>query len=436
MLNYHPSPLPLMRQLATLEHLVVLDSAQAQGPKRRYDIISGAPVKWWQWQADQLSGSDELAISLDALPQWLHTQQLPKDPQCQLPFNGGLMGLLRYSNALMGVNGRTSRQPVLEVGLYEWAIVSDHERQCSELYFHPLATRATRERVTQLLSQPAPPPPASFKLTSDWQANWRRQDYQDAFERVQAYLKSGDCYQINLTQSFSATYQGDLITAYERLRASVGSPFSGYFAGTQTILSVSPERLLRVNERRQVEARPIKGTRPRAANAQQDHANAQALLASEKDRAENVMIVDLLRNDLGKVAAPGSVNVPVLFGLESYPNVHHMVSVVQATLAETVTPLACLFSASPGGSITGAPKYRAMEIIDELEADDRSAYCGSLFYYSANGRLDASILIRTMEAGENQIRVNGGGGVVYDSQAEDEYQESLAKIRRLMQALQ
>lgn len=436
MLTYHASPVTLLRRLAHLPHVALFDSAQADGPKCRYDILSAAPRKFWTWQNGQLSGSDVMAASISELADFLNEQQLVKDSQCQLPFNGGLIGLLRYHNELIDLDSRHPQQvPTLEVGLYDWAIITDHQQKSTTLYFHPFCAESTRTKVTQALSES--PAPQAFMLQQDWQAHWSASNYQNAFNRVKQYLYSGDCYQINLTQSFSAPYQGDLTTAYEKLRAAVGSPFSGYFSGIDhTILSVSPERLLRVNEQRQVEARPIKGTRPRAANAKQDQDNANELLASDKDRAENVMIVDLLRNDLGKVAKAGSVKVPTLFGLESYRNVHHMVSVVEAELDDKVSPLHCFFSASPGGSITGAPKKRAMEIIDELEAQPRSAYCGALFYHSANGRLDASILIRTMEASATTLTVNGGGGIVYDSQVDSEYEESLAKIRKLMQALQ
>lgn len=438
MLTYHASPVTLLRRFAHLPHVALFDSAQADGPKCRYDILSAAPRKFWTWQNGQLSGSDALDLSIVELADFLNEQQLVKDSQCQLPFNGGLIGLLRYHNELIDLDSRHQPQaPTLEVGLYDWAIITDHQQKSTTLYFHPFCPETTRAKVQQALSKSLAPEQQAFMLTQDWQAHWLPDEYNGAFSKVKEYLYSGDCYQINLTQSFSATYQGDLTTAYEKLRAAVGSPFSGYFSGIEhTILSVSPERLLRVNEQCQVEARPIKGTRPRAANAKQDQDNANELLASEKDRAENVMIVDLLRNDLGKVAKAGSVSVPTLFGLESYRNVHHMVSVVQATLSDSICALHCFFSASPGGSITGAPKRRAMEIIDELEGQPRSAYCGSLFYHSANGRLDASILIRTMEASSTTLTVNGGGGIVYDSQVDSEYEESLAKIRKLMQALQ
>ncbi len=204
----------------------------------------------------------------------------------------------------------------------------------------------------------------------------------------------------------------------------------------QGILSLSPERFLRCDADGRVETRPIKGTRPRGTNPAEDRRLADELSASLKDRAENVMIVDLLRNDLGRVCRPGSVRVPQLCGLESYANVHHLVSVVCGQLAEGRRALDLLAAAFPGGSITGAPKVRAMQIIDELEPSRRSIYCGSLGYVDVRGQMDTSIAIRTAVADGGQLHLWGGGGLVADSDVEAEYAETLAKIRHLMQALE
>jgi para-aminobenzoate synthetase component I len=256
---------------------------------------------------------------------------------------------------------------------------------------------------------------------------------------VQRYIRAGDCYQINLAQRFSAPYRGDLWAAYLRLREATPTPFAGYMAwpaerGEQAILSVSPERFLSCREGR-VEARPIKGTRPRGATRDEDRQLAAELEESLKDRAENVMIVDLLRNDLGRVCRVGSVRVPQLCGLESYANVHHLVSVITGELDADRRPLDLLASSFPGGSITGAPKVRAMQIIDALEPSRRSVYCGSLGYVDVRGRMDTSIAIRTAVADRERLHLWGGGGVVADSSGEAEYRETLDKIRHLMAAL-
>ena len=277
---------------------------------------------------------------------------------------------------------------------------------------------------------------SAFRLSAPFQPLWERPDYVAAFERVQHYILAGDCYQINLTQALQAPYQGDPLTLFRALVGRFRAPFSGYvqFNG-QAVLSFSPERFLRI-EKDQVETRPIKGTRPRRADPLADHQEARALLASEKDRAENLMIVDLLRNDLGRFCVPGSIRVPALFALERYSNVHHLVSTVTGTLREAVTPLAVLEGCSPGGSITGAPKIRAMQIIRELEPLPRGVYCGSLFYLSPEGVLDSSIAIRTLTTDGRHIRVWGGGGVVADSAADPEFEESMTKIRHLIEAIE
>ncbi|AMD00206.1 Aminodeoxychorismate synthase component 1 [Halomonas chromatireducens] len=237
-------------------------------------------------------------------------------------------------------------------------------------------------------------------------------------------------------QRFSAPFAGDLWAAYQRLRLATPTPFSGYLAwDEQAILSLSPERFLLCDEEGLVETRPIKGTRPRGATPEEDLRLAEALSISLKDRAENVMIVDLLRNDLGRVCRPGSVRVPQLCGLESYANVHHLVSIVCGELAAGKRPLDLLAAAFPGGSITGAPKVRAMQIIDELEPSRRSVYCGSLGYVDVRGRMDTSIAIRTAVADAGRLHLWGGGGLVADSDVNDEYTETLDKIRHLMTAL-
>jgi para-aminobenzoate synthetase component 1 len=201
------------------------------------------------------------------------------------------------------------------------------------------------------------------------------------------------------------------------------------------VLSLSPERFVKVSQR-QVETRPIKGTRPRGRDADEDAAFARELLASDKDRAENLMIVDLLRNDLGRTCRIGSVKVPELFSLESYPNVHHLVSAVTGELADGKDALDLIGGSFPGGSITGAPKIRAMQIIDELERNRRALYCGSLMYLDVRGSMDSSIAIRSLLAKDGQMACWGGGGIVADSQWEAEYQETFTKVRVLMETLE
>jgi para-aminobenzoate synthetase component 1 len=254
---------------------------------------------------------------------------------------------------------------------------------------------------------------------------------------VREYIVAGDIFQANLSQRFQGSLPEAPFDLYRRLRRRNPAPFAAYLAfGDLAVLSASPERFLRLDqERRLVETRPIKGTRPRGLGPMHDAALGRALAESEKDRAENVMIVDLLRNDLSRVCRPGTVRVPELFALEHHPTVHHLVSTVVGELEPGADAFDLIRAAFPGGSITGAPKVRAMEIIAELEPTQRGVYCGSIGYISATGAMDTSIVIRTYLALEGQVYFQAGGGIVADSDPELEYRETLDKARGLIETL-
>lgn len=262
-----------------------------------------------------------------------------------------------------------------------------------------------------------------------WAARWSKQDYTTAFNSIQEYISAGDCYQVNLTMPFIC--QDDLTTAppYDLLN-TFNAPHSAYFkTPSRTIFSVSPERFLKI-ENGEIETRPIKGTAPRNADSKLDAKLAESLTSSTKNQAENLMIVDLLRNDLSRSATPGSVEVKELFKLESHHNVHHLVSTITAQLS--TSPREAISNAFPGGSITGAPKKRAMEIINELEAQPRGAYCGSIGYLDDRGNADFNILIRTIEATTEGAICWGGGGITTASDADDEYNEIYNKIGKII----
>ena len=274
-------------------------------------------------------------------------------------------------------------------------------------------------------------------------ANGNKEDYEKAFNRSKAFINAGDCYQINVAQQFTASYQGDTWQAYKQLRTVSPTPFAVYFELPQSALvSLSPERFIQVDQT-VVKTQPIKGTRKRVNNTLEDAKLMAELSGSEKDRAENLMIVDLMRNDIGKCCELGSVNVPSLFQIETHPNVHHMVSTVKGDLKESspYQSLRLLRETLPGGSVTGAPKRRSMEIIDQLENFSRSIYCGSVAYINNSGDMDSNILIRSLlfsqqdEHASGQVNCWGGGGIVADSELEAEYQESLHKINNLLTAL-
>ena len=437
-LPYRANPADYFAHIRHAPGAVLLDSARPIAERGRYDLLSAWPLEELAVAADE-RGEPYLQRLRASLAQ-LGRAELPAG--LELPFAGGLIGYLSYDF------GRRLEQlphhavddlglPDARLGLYAWALISDHQLATSQLVFHPSLAQAERQRLIRLFSTAASEPPAAFSLTTVVATDISADDYRQAFERIQQYIQAGDCYQINLTQRFRARCQGDPWAAYCALRTACPTPFSGFqlLADGSALLSFSPERFIRVSDQ-QVETRPIKGTRPRGKDEAEDAALAAELLASAKDRSENLMIVDLLRNDLGRSCTIGSVKVPELFSLESYPNVHHMVSSVTGELAPGKDALDLIAGSFPGGSITGAPKIRAMQIIDELEPSRRALYCGSLLYVDVRGQMDSSIAIRSLLVKDGQVSCWGGGAIVADSDWQAEYQESITKVKVLLDTLQ
>lgn len=437
-LPYQPDPLGYFAALRRQPGAVLLDSGRPHGPGGRYDILSARPLEVLEvsarGQAVDSRGQRWPQSPIDAQKALLAKLEFDL-PDSDLPFLGGLIGYWSYDLGRCleprdKAPDDATTLPWSRVGLYDWALIQDHRQRQSWL----VATPARRDDVMHWLAA-FREVESPFRITAPFTAELDRAGYGERFRQVQAYIQAGDCYQINLAQRFSAPYEGDLWQAYLRLRQATPTPFAGYLAwDDKAVLSLSPERFLQVHDG-QVEARPIKGTRPRGRDEAEDQRLARELLDSDKDRAENVMIVDLLRNDLGRVCRPGSVRVPQLCGLESYANVHHLVSSVRGELATCQAPLDLLAASFPGGSITGAPKVRAMQIIDELEPSRRSVYCGSLGYIDTRGHMDTSIAIRTAVADTGRLHLWGGGGLVADSNEDEEYDETLDKIRHLLDAL-
>lgn len=437
-LPYRPDPADYFAALRHAPGAVLLDSGRPSAERGRFDLLSAWPLAQLTAQADE-SGAQFLQRLRDSLKQ-LGPAALPAD--CPLPFAGGLIGYLSYDfgRHLERLPSRALddlQLPDAQLGLYAWALISDHQERTSQLVFHPQLAADERQRLLNLFSQIPPVHASDFKLNGAMQPDLSPEDYHRAHEQIQRYIQAGDCYQVNLTQRFRARCQGDPWAAYGALRQACPTPFSGFqsLPDGSAILSLSPERFVKVSQG-QVETRPIKGTRPRGRDAEEDQANAAELLASPKDRAENLMIVDLLRNDLGRTCRIGSVRVPELFSLESYPNVHHLVSSVTGELAQDKDALDLIAGSFPGGSITGAPKIRAMQIIDELEPTRRGLYCGSLLYLDVRGEMDSSIAIRSLLVKDGQVCCWGGGGIVADSDWQAEYQESITKVRVLLETLQ
>lgn len=420
---------------------VLLDSGYPASARGRYDILTAWPLETMRPSATEsgIAFFSRVRAQLAALG----SVELPQD--LDLPFVGGVIGFCAYDFAWR-LEHLPRQQPFAEeyavadacFGLYAWALITDHLCGTTQLVFHPAAIEGFRAELIALFEEPAVLSAVpSFSLHSPFLAGTTAADYQAAFARISGYIQAGDCYQVNFAQCFQSTYSGHPLVAYLNLRKACPTPFAAYLALPQeaAILSFSPERFLQVRAG-WVETRPIKGTHIRGADPQTDERFAQALLHNTKERAENLMIVDLLRNDLGRSCAVGSVAVPEFCQLESYPNVHHLVSSITGRLADGTDALDLLASCFPGGSITGAPKIRAMQIIEELETARRGIYCGSILYLDVRGAMDSSITIRTLLAQDQRISCWAGGGIVADSSVAAEYQESINKVQLLLHTLE
>ncbi|WP_252180049.1 aminodeoxychorismate synthase component I [Endozoicomonas sp. 4G] len=429
-----------------------LDSCSSSFKKeqhKRYDIITADP--WAVVTVDsnhqiriinRLSGKNQVKgdqSPFKILDDLLSTMSKVEHPD--LPFTGGALGFWGYE--LCGltepekIQPRHVETPLMSVGLYHWAIICDHHQQKTVFFSHPDMPEIERESILALINNRTSPEDSKpFQLLEAFSSTISKSEYELAFNKVQDYILAGDTYEVNLTQEFTSRYRGDCWQAYKYLRTVSPAPYSAYLSHPDvTVLSHSPERFIKVNDR-MVETHPIKGTKPRGKTPREDLAQAEELLTSEKDRSENLMIVDLLRNDLGKVCKPGSIRVPRLFELESYANVHHLVSTVTGELSQEHRILELMEGAFPGGSITGAPKIRSMEIIRELEAVARNVYCGAIGYVSCNDKMDTSITIRTLVAQNHKLHCWGGGAIVAESDCHQEYQESITKVKNLMTALE
>lgn len=445
------------RRLVDLPHLLFLDSAQV-GKLGRYSYVSADPVAWFQ--SSTKDANDPFQWMRDAL----RNHRL--DTIAGLPpFQGGLAGLWGYDLAqrietLPRPRFDEFQTPDLALGLYDWVLAFDHHVGRAWIISTgvpaPPRERETkaRQRLTQVkgwLDRPNPPlglkiespipvhlgSPSGIRIgNSDVLSNLDEASYLKTIRRAIEYIHAGDCFQVNIAQRLLLQQREHPLALYERLRQRNAAPFAGYFdLGDFVLASASPERFLRM-QRGEVETRPIKGTRPRGVNPIEDMFRAEELRTSAKDRSENVMIVDLLRNDLGRVCEFGSVRVEAVCKLESYRYVHHLVSDVRGKLKDGLDVVDLLRATFPGGSITGAPKIRAMEIITDLEQVSRGPYCGCLGFVGLDGAMDTNLLIRTFTIGKGWMQFPVGGGIVAESDPRREYEETWHKARGLLRALE
>ncbi len=443
-LPYQPDSARLFEAIAAEEWAVFLDSGRPWTTAGRWDILAARPYATLVTRSGvtrietrhghRTSRRDPLLLLREALA--------PAAIETLFPFAGGAIGYFGYDLArTLGLLPASAESPAampdMAVGLYDWAMVVDHVERSTHLIGagRDAATDRYWGEWVARFSHPGPVAAGPWKVATTPHPVMSPAAYRRAFARIQAYIHAGDCYQVNLTQRYMAQVSGDRWGLYGCLRRANPAPYSAYLNYPfGQVLSTSPERFLALRAG-QVTSHPIKGTRARLAEAEADRRQAEALLASAKDRAENLMIVDLLRNDLGKVCHTGSVDVPALFQLESFAGVHHLVSTVSGRLAPGRDALDLLRACFPGGSITGAPKRRAMAIIDELEADRRGLYCGAIGYIGFTGDMDLNIVIRTLVSSGDTLHFGVGGGIVADSRVEAEYQECLDKAAPFMRLL-
>lgn len=441
-LPYFSDSAALFSPIAHQPWAVFLDSGYPHSQQGRYDIIAAEPVCTLVTQGDntEISQQGNVTHSTDDPFALIKQQLLPvaNSELADLPFNGGAIGYFSYDLARhlehLPVLAENAEQIAeMAVGIYAWAVIVDHQQQQSYLVGQQIEDANWQALIRQFSHLPTAQNSDAFQVTSPVQSNMDLARYRKAFDRIKHYLKEGDCYQVNLTQRFAASCTGNPWTAYQVLRELNAAPFSAYLNLPEVqILSSSPERFLRLTNGI-VETKPIKGTRPRKLDEAEDEQQKHQLLTSQKDRAENVMIVDLLRNDISKTCT--EVKVPVIFNVETYTTVHHLVSTVTGVLADNQHALDLLKSCFPGGSITGAPKIRAMEVIEEIEPNRRGVYCGAIGYIGFNGNMDTNIAIRTLVHSNNNIRFWAGGGIVNDSVMEEEYQECFDKAAALLDVL-
>jgi para-aminobenzoate synthetase component I len=441
--DYRSDATPYLETLLDGRRPVWLDSGHPFSAQGRFDILAADPIAtlvtrgaetevWRAGAPTRVSRADPFALLAGELG-------APRPGIPGLPFVGGAIGYFSYDLArrLIPLPDRAldaERLPELAVGIYDSALILDHaERRACLVGWDSARLDALADRLAVPTAQTMRAP---FRVLGPVASNMTHARYFDAIARIQDYLIAGDCYQVNLAQRFAAPATGDPWTAYRRLRALNAAPFSAYLRTPEChVLCSSPERFLSVRDGL-VETRPIKGTRPRSPDPAEDARLAESLRLSPKDRAENLMIVDLLRNDLGRVCATGSIRVPALFEIETFARVHHLVSTITGRLAEGRTAIDLLRAAFPGGSITGAPKRRAMEIIEELEPHRRGVYCGAIGYLGFDGAMDTNIAIRTLVHSDGVVRFWAGGGIVADSDPESEYRETYDKASPLLDLLQ
>lgn len=435
-----PSDFPVEGALAVFRSrpgCVFLDSGSHDYGLGRYSILAREPRKELTARKGAVEiRSGEKRTIREGDPLEILREELGKHSRstcADTPFVGGAIGYIAYEAGSPRVSDPESI--ALRFGFYDDAIVWDHEMGDVYRVVGSSIDGGGGESLSKLMEEVADASFPSRFLVGEVSSNFGRQRYLERVETARQRIRDGEIYQANLSQRFRARFDGEGVALYKRLRAANPAPYSAYLNfGDEEILSSSPERFFLLNDRI-VNTRPIKGTRPRGDSGEQERRYIEELACSEKDRAELLMIVDLERNDLGSICQAGSVRVQDLFQLERYASVIHQTGSIEGDLMPDKDAIDCIKAMFPGGSITGAPKKRAMEVIDELENRERGVYTGSIGYIGFDGRADFNIAIRTMRIANGELSFNVGSGIVWDSVAELEYEETLHKAKSLFEAL-
>lgn len=448
-------PMDALAALPMAAGTVLLDSAMRHAELGRWSWLAIDPFGRFTsaggqaaWNGEPVEGHPVNALR-GLLQRFAQSEEEPR-----LPFQGGASGFFSYEagrlfERLPEPQWARAECPEIDLWFHDAGIAFD-VIDCRAFVVstgwpeQDAARRRTRahqraEWLRELLRAPVRAPNAPIVIPREaWRPNMGEAAYKDAVERTRTFIRDGDIFQANITQAFRAPLpEGfDPLVLYGQLRSANPAPFGALIVTPERIVaSTSPEGFLKL-EGDAVETRPIKGTQRRSADPREDKRLADVLLASDKDRAENIMIVDLMRNDLSRVSWPGTVEVPVLCGLESYASVHHLVSVVRGRLRPGLDALNLVAACFPGGSITGAPKIRAMEIIHALEPDARGVYCGSIMHFGYDGSLRSNIAIRTLIAENGVASIHAGGGITLLSDPGDEYAEAMVKAERMLAAFE
>jgi len=426
-----PKPTDIFRILAQRSHCVWMDSSDQRTTKRsRWSILAAEPRE----TLSHRSNPDFIKNLSDAI-------EKQREPQVdELPFHGGWIGHLEYCSEMPPYPSKSPLPIRGWFGYYDRALLWDHHKQETWLVSTRNVDRDELDRWYQKIEKennPAEAPPqSSHSTTNTLNKVPSKREYMDRVRRVKEWIASGDIYQVNLAQFMDTVSYRPAEEIYLSLRESNPAPYAAYLdCGEYQILSSSPESFLHLDGRGKIQTSPIKGTRPRGRSISEDEALARDLVTDEKEKAELLMIVDMERSDLGRICSPGSVVVRDLYQLETYQSVHHLVADIEGKLLSGITLEDMLRATFPGGSITGAPKYRAMQIIKELENVDREPFCGSIGYFGVDGQAQCNIAIRTMRKTGNRLEFGVGAGIVWDSDPASEYKETWYKAERLLEAL-